>query len=316
VPPAFDTLSDVNPAEGSDPVELLVSLLRPRTVESKIISGAGQWSVRQASHGDPAFCVMLEGSCLLCLDGHEPLELHAGDFLLIPDMPGFVMASGPGSLPSAPLTHAGTKEARHGDPDAPATMRMLGGYFAFDPANADLLTPLLPAIVLVRREERAATRLHRIVTLVAEETTAASPSGLILERLVEVLLLEAMRLRTAPPSGAERGLIAGLSDPTLIPALRAMHADLAHGWTVERLARTSGVSRAVFAERFTRTLGMPPMQYLLHWRIAYAKTLLREEKPSMNELAARVGYLSASAFTTAFTRSTGSSPSEFVRALG
>jgi AraC-like DNA-binding protein len=195
-------------------------------------------------------------------------------------------------------------------------MRMLGGYFRFDPANADLLTPLLPAIVLVRRDEPAATRLHRIVSLVAEETESPAPSDLILERLVEVLLVEAMRLRTAPATGAEQGLIAGLSDPTLVPALRAMHADLGYGWTVGRLARTSGVSRAVFAERFTRTLGLPPMQYLLHWRMAYAKTVLRDERPSINELAARVGYLSASAFTTAFTRTTGSSPSEFVRALG
>lgn len=295
---------------------MLVSLLRPETVESKVISGAGQWSVREADHGDPAFCVMLEGSCLLLLDGHQPLELHAGDFLLLPVMPGFVMASGPGDLAPQPLTHAVTREARHGDTDAPATMRMLGGYFRFDPANADLLTPLLPAIVLVRGDEPAATRLHRIVSLVAEETESPTPSELILERLVEVLLVEAMRLHTAPATGVEQGLIAGLSDAMLVPALRAMHADLAHGWTVDRLARTSGVSRAVFAERFTRTLGMPPMQYLLHWRMAYAKTVLREEKPSMNELAARVGYLSASAFTTAFTRSTGSSPTEFVRVHG
>jgi AraC-like DNA-binding protein len=313
---AFDSLADVNPAAEPGPVEMLVSLLRPKTVESKIISGAGQWSVREADYSDPAFCVMLEGTCVLRLDGHEPLELHAGDFLLLPDMPGFVMASGPGDIPPVPLTHAVTRETRHGTPDGAATMRMLGGYFHFDPANADLLTPLLPAIVLVRRDEPAATRLHRMVSLVAEETESPAPCALILERLVEVLLVEAMRLRTAPSGGIEQGLIAGLADPMLAVALRAMHADVAYGWTVARLARTAGVSRAVFAERFTRTLGMPPMQYLMQWRMAYAKDLLRNEKPSMNELAARVGYLSASAFTTAFTRSTGYSPSEFVRARG
>ena len=80
------------------------------------------------------------------------------------------------------------------------------------------------------------------------------------------------------------------------------------GWTVEKLARTANMSRAVFAERFTRTIGMPPMQYLLQWRVALAKDLLRGERPSLAEVADRVGYQSAIAFTTAFTRVHGCSP--------
>lgn len=94
---------------------------------------------------------------------------------------------------------------------------------------------------------------------------------MILQRLVEVLLIEAVRVHAAPPlGGGQRGLIAGLSDPVLAPALQRMHADIAKGWTVEQLARAVAVSRAVFAQRFTRTMGMPPMQYLLEWRVALA----------------------------------------------
>jgi AraC-like DNA-binding protein len=269
--------------------------------------------VREARYGDPAFCVMLEGSCVLRLDDDEPIELHGGDFLLLPDMPGFVMASGHDVVPTVPVTEPVSRDVRHGSDDGPATMRMLGGYFRFEQANSSLLTPLLPRIVLVRQDEPAAVRLHRIVELIADETVAPSPCELILERLVEVLLVEAMRLRAAPSAGVEQGLIAGLSDAVLAPALRAMHGDPAYGWTVERLARVAGVSRAVFAERFSRTIGMPPMQYLLHWRMALAKTMLRSEDVSMTEVARRTGYLSASAFTTAFTRTTGSSPTAFVR---
>ncbi|MCV7416302.1 AraC family transcriptional regulator [Mycolicibacterium litorale] len=292
---------------------MLVSLLRPKTVESKIISGAGGWSVRETPYADPAFCVMLEGFCVLRLDGHEPIELRGGDFLFLTDMPGFVMASGHDVIPTTVVAAPASRDVRHGDSDGPATMRMLGGYFRFERDNASLLAPLLPRIVLVRRDEPAAVRLHRIVELIAGETDSPSPCGLILERLVEVLLVEAMRMRTAPVGGEQRGLIAGLSDPVLALALRQLHADVAQGWTVERLARAAGVSRAVFAERFSRTLGMPPMQYLAQWRMALAKDMLRNEDVSMTEVARRTGYLSASAFTTAFTRMTGSSPREFAR---
>ncbi|WP_193046186.1 helix-turn-helix transcriptional regulator [Mycolicibacterium baixiangningiae] len=311
-----NSLWGVNPDDGLGPVETLVSLLRPKTVESKIISGAGEWSVREARYADPAFCVMLEGTCLLRLDDHEPIELHDGDFMLLTDMPGFVMSSGHGAIPTVRAVQPVNGEARHGDPNGAATMRMLGGYFRFEPENAALLAPLLPEIVLVRRDDPRASRLRRIVSLIGEETESLAPCDLILVRLVEVLLVEAMRLRAAPVEGVERGLLAGLDDPLLAPALRAMHADIAFGWTVERLARAAGVSRAVFAERFSRTMGMPPMQYLTQWRMALAKDMLRIEDVSMAEVARRTGYLSASAFTTAFTRMTGSSPSAFARASG
>lgn len=84
-------------------------------------------------------------------------------------------------------------------------------------------------------------------------------------------------------------------------------------WTVEQLARTAGMSRATFAERFARKVGMPPMQYLLEWRMALAKDMLRRNRPALAEVAERVGYQSASAFSTAFTRLTGRTPSEFAR---
>ena len=89
--------------------------------------------------------------------------------------------------------------------------------------------------------------------------------------------------------------------------------DVARRWTVEQLARTAGMSRAVFAERFSRKIGMPPMRYLLEWRVALAKDMLRRERVSLADVAERVGYQSASAFSTAFTRLTGESPSRFAR---
>ena len=150
--------------------------------------------------------------------------------------------------------------------------------------------------------------------LIGEEGDTQRPGQvLILERLVEVLLVEALRFRSASAAREEQGLLAGLSDPALAQTLREIHVDVARRWTVEQLARIAGISRAVFAERFARKIGMPPIQYLLEWRVALAKDMLRGERSSLAEVAEKVRYQSASAFSTAFTRLTGRSPREFAR---
>ena len=299
--------------EATDPLAAIISLLRPQAVLSKIVSGAGTWSVRFARYEDPAFCLVLDGGCFLDADGVGVLELREGDFVLLPETPGFTMASDLDLEPRfvTPAPHA--RETRHGSRSGPVTMRMLGGYFRFDRANAQLVLKLLPSVVHTRREDPGAARLRRIVELIDEEADTRRPArDLILERLVEVLLVEALRFRPASDR-PEQGLLAGLSDPALARPLRGIHVDVARRWTVAELARTAGMSRAVFAERFARRVGTPPMQYLLEWRMAIAKDLLRRERPPLAELAERVGYQSASAFSTAFSRLTGRSPSEFAR---
>ncbi len=297
----------------SDPLAAIISLLRPQTVLSKIVSGAGKWSIRKPRWEDPAFCLLLDGSCFLQPEGVAALELAEGDFVLLPEMPSFTLASDL-DISATLVPFDPSRETRYGTKSGPATMRMLGGYFRFDRANAQLLVRLLPPVVHIRREEAGATRVRRIVELIGEETDAHRPGrDLILERLVEVLLVEALRFRSASAAREEQGLLAGLSDPALARPLHEIHVDVARRWTVEELARTAGMSRAVFAERFARKVGMPPMQYLLEWRMAIAKDLLRRERPPLAEVAERVGYQSASAFSTAFTRLTGCTPSEFAR---
>jgi AraC-like DNA-binding protein len=300
-------------ADTSDPLAAIISLLRPQTVLSKIVSGAGKWSIRKPRYEDPAFCLLLDGSCFLDPDGFGPLELREGDFVLLPETPSFTLASDLDISPSL-VAFDYSRETHYGTESSPVTMRMLGGYFRFDRANAQLLVKLLPPVIHIRRDEPGATRLRRIVELIGEEADTHRPGWvLILERLVEVLLVEALRFRSASAAREEQGLLAGLSDLALARTLREIHVDVARRWTVEQLARTAGMSRAVFAERFARKIGMPPMQYLLEWRVALAKDMLRGERPSLADVAERVGYQSASAFSTAFTRLTGCSPSEFAR---
>jgi transcriptional regulator GlxA family with amidase domain len=167
----------------------------------------------------------------------------------------------------------------------------------------------LPALVHVRGDERLAT----LVRLVGDESNARrSGRDLVLTRLVEVLLIEA--LRSTSGDDASPGLLRGLADARIAPALRQMHAQPARAWTVPQLAKTAALSRSAFFERFTRTVGLPPMEYLLAWRMALARDLLRREDVGIAEVAERIGYSSASTFSTAFTRHVGQPPRRYARA--
>jgi AraC-like DNA-binding protein len=296
----------------SDPLSEVIRLLQPRTVFSKCISGAGRWGVRYSDFGQPSFCAVLEGRCRLAVDGQHPLALEAGDFVLLPATPGFTMT---GLEPVTPtridpkVTPAPTGEVRHGTRGGRPDVRLLGGYFVFDSPDAELLVSLLPALVHVRGVER----LSVLVRLVGEESNERrSGRDLVLTRLVEVLLIEA--LRTHSGDDAPPGLLRGLADARLAPALRHMHSQLSRPWTVAQLAKTAALSRSVFFERFTRTVGVPPMEYLLAWRMAVARDLLRRDDFGIAEVAERVGYSSASTFSAAFTRHVGQPPSRYARA--
>jgi AraC-like DNA-binding protein len=283
-------------------------------VFSKRISGAGRWGVRYSAFGQPSFCAVLEGRCRLAVDGHPALTLEAGDFLLLPSTPGFVMSGFDPVIPERVdprVTAAPTDEVRHGRRGGRPDVRLLGGYFVFDSPDTPLLVSLLPSVLHVRGVER----LAMLVGLVGEESSERrSGRDLVLTRLVEVLLVEA--LRSSPGDNAPPGLLRGLADPRLAAAMRQMHRHVARSWTMAELARTAALSRSAFFERFTRAVGVAPMAYLLTWRMAVAKALLRRSDLGVTEVAERVGYSSASTFSAAFSRQVGQPPSRYAAGVG
>ncbi|MFT4171156.1 MAG: AraC family transcriptional regulator [Rhodocyclaceae bacterium] len=303
----------------SDPLASIVSLLRPQTVLSKFVSGAGRWAVQYPSHGHPSFALMLKGACWLHIDGAKPFLFEQGDYVLLPATPGFRMGSEPDALASATTRVAQTdpvEEVRHGEQQNEATVRMLGGFFLFDSTNSPLLVGLLPTVVHIKPTDVGAERLAWIARAIGEESASARPGGdAVLTRLVEIMLIEAMRWRPAHDAdGAPlSGLLAGLADTRMAVALRLIHDDVARRWTIEELAGRIGMSRAAFAARFAQVLGVPPMEYVLRWRMALAKEMLWHDGLSLGEVAHAIGYQSASAFSTAFSRSVGMSPSTFAR---
>lgn len=294
-----------------DPLSDVVRLLRPRAVFSKGIGGAGRWAVRYSEFGEPSFCAVLQGRCRLAVDGHPPLTLEAGDFVLLPATPGFTLS---GLEPATPTridpkqAPAPTAEIRHGTQDGPPDVRLLGGWFLFDTPDPALLASLLPTVAHVR----GVGRLSQLVTLLGEEAGTDRPGReVVLTRLVELLLVET--LRAASEREAPAGLLRGLADARLAPALRQLHEQPAHPWTVARLAGAAALSRSAFFDRFARTVGMPPMEYLQAWRMALARDLLRHGDVGIAETAERVGYGSASTFSTAFRRHVGCPPGRYLR---
>lgn len=301
----------------NDPLASIVALLRPRTVLSKFVSGAGRWAVQYSSFGHPSFGLVTEGACWLAFEGAEPFLMQTGDYVLLPATPGFRMGSDLEAL-QYPMPRVAEvceiNEVRHGVIESEPAVRMLGGYFLFDPVNAPLLVGLLPPIVHIQASDARSARLGWIARAIGEETAAQQPGAdAVLARLVEVMLIEALRWKPAQEASPMAGLLAGLADARLSQALRHIHDDVARRWTVAELADKVGMSRAAFAARFTQVLGIAPMEYVLRWRMTLAKDLLWHDGLSLGEVAHAIGYQSASAFSAAFSRSMGEAPGAFAR---
>jgi AraC-like DNA-binding protein len=185
----------------------------------------------------------------------------------------------------------------------------LGGAFLFDGADPKLLVTLLPRVVHVKGSQR----LAQLVAMVGEAYEDPKPGKeLVLSHLIGMLLIEAMRWTTA--GTAPPGLLRGLGDTRLAPALQQMHADMTRAWTVGQLAEVAALSRSAFFDRFIRTVGTTPMDYLLRWRMEIAKDLLRHGRMAVADVGERVGYGSTSTFSVAFSRQVGQSPSRYARA--
>jgi AraC-like DNA-binding protein len=296
-----------------DPLSNVVTLLKPTLSISKLVEAGGAWQVVRQDMANPFYCALVEGCASIEVAGHAPVTLRAGDFILIPDLHGFSMAgevSPKPELPGQPL-EIGPGRVRLGPTDAPVNMRALVGHCRFDAPASDLLVSLLPEVIHVSGHNR----LMALVPVIHEETRANRQGrDLILARLLEVLLIEA--LRSGPAVDLPPGLLRGLADPQLAVALQRIHARAGEEISIATLAKDAGLSRSGFFEKFRKEVGRAPKEYLADWRMANAKTLLRQGTLTNTEIAQRVGYGSASAFGMAFVRHEGLSPGAFAGKQG
>jgi AraC-like DNA-binding protein len=300
-----------------DPLTQLIKLLRPHGLRWKRLDAAGDWTLQFRGHNGMSFCMVGKGNCEIQLEGQQREHLGEGDLVLLNAPPSWVLMNGlHAQLEDFEATYAGVdgNTAIVGTPDSGPITQLLGGQISFAPGNLELLRDVLPAMLRIPSlDHPSSRRLRQVLEWIGDEAVSERPGrGLILERLLEVMLVEALRVNPID-SGITHGLLAAMADPQLAAALHVMHAKFQRNWIVSELASVSGMSRSVFAERFARVVGLAPIDYLLHLRMAIAKDtlLFTEKRPS--EVAFLCGYKSVAAFSTAFRRSVGSSPGAYAK---
>ncbi|MEH3054606.1 MAG: AraC family transcriptional regulator [Patulibacter minatonensis] len=259
------------------------------------------------------FHVVTEGSLLLEAEGAE-VRLGAGDLGLVPHGGGHLLRGAPG----APVPGILELDRRaisdryevlhHGGGGAPT--RLICGAVRFEHPAAQELVAGLPAVLHVGASGPEGPEwLRGTLALMAAEARSLRPGGeAVITRLADVLVIQAIRDWIEHDPAARTGWLGALRDPQIGAAIARIHRDPAHPWTVAGLADELAMSRSSFAARFTELVGEPVIAYVTRWRMHVALAALREERTTVGELAARLGYRSEAAFARAFKRVIGEPP--------
>jgi len=264
--------------------------------------------------------LLARGSCWANVVGEPPIRIEAGDLILFPQGDPHVLSSAPG-LRAAPdkalYDHpkASLPFVYEGGGGGPEGARIICCFLGCDERPFNPLLAALPRTIHLSGagNEAASGWLATLLGIAVRESgSARAGRDNILARMSELMFVEAIRRYIEALPAAETGWLAGLRDPVVGQGLAALHAEPASPWTVESLARRVGVSRSVLADRFTGMVGQPPMQYLALWRMQLASRLLLEGE-SVAAAAGIVGYESEAAFSRAFKKIVGETPTTWRR---
>ncbi len=277
------------------------------------------WSVRYLHDAQLTLCAALEGSAWVLPANGDPVRLAPSSIAVVRGQEPFVVADEPGRPSGATVRRgelctaapAGGYLVDSATPGPLATgggaTLVVGAYRAPGEVGRRLLDVLPPALV-VSSESIPFLDLKLFIN---EACSLDAGQQVVLDRLLDFLLVCALRAWLAHEDTEPPSWFSALGDPMIGPVLRAMHAEPDRPWTVVTLARIAGVSRAAFARRFTTLVGEPPLTYLTGWRMTLAADLLRRQNTPVASVASQVGYADSFAFSAAFKRVRGVSPSVY-----
>ncbi|WP_329473142.1 AraC family transcriptional regulator [Streptomyces sp. NBC_01723] len=297
----------------SDPVADRIGLLRPRTESHPGLHAAAPWAVQFDAFDFVKIGCAVRGACWLVVEGDEPLHLKEGDFYLLKSPGPHILASSPTATPRPGrelFERASQGVARIGAEADEANYVCMASLW-FDEANAPLLLEILPSVVHLPATNPLIRQVAYVTELLGLEVESrAVGRPLVLDHLAQIMFVQMLRAHVAQ-TDQPTGWLGALSHNGIGAALRAMHADVAHRWTLRELAVISHLSRSAFAAKFKKEVGVAPLEYLIQWRMSLARDALRRDTRSISELAFATGYESESAFSTAFRRVVGVSPRQF-----
>jgi AraC-like DNA-binding protein len=265
-----------------------------------------------------AYHYVVEGRVLVQAAGEAPVQLRAGEIVLLPRNDEHCMGS---EITSRPVRgdklvqtpdNGGLMRIVHGG--GGERTRIVCGFLGSEVKHNPVLAALPRVLTLDVRRTGAAQWIESSFHFAAAEVGAGrAGAGTVLSKLSELLFVEAVRQYVDALPSERRGWLAGLRDPYVGRALALMHARLAHPWTAEDLAQQVGLSRSAFAERFTGIIGDPPLRYLAAWRMQLASQRLSDSHLPIAQIAYEIGYESEAAFNRAFKREFGTPPAAWRR---
>jgi AraC-like DNA-binding protein len=259
---------------------------------------------------------VISGRFLLSTEGEPPIEVRAGEIVLLPRNDVHTLASASGLKPTSarlliqPSTDGGLAKVSHGGGGEPT--HIVCGFLGSEESYNPLIATLPRVLKLDVREGVSRDWVEASVRYAASELTAGRfAASNLMSRLSELLFVEAMRQYSVTFGDHDAGWLKGVADPQIGRALAAIHHNISSPWSADSLAREVSMSRSAFVDRFTTLVGMPPIRYLTLWRLQEAKLSLRETRKTIAQLAQEVGYGSEEAFSRAFKRKFGLSPARW-----
>jgi AraC-like DNA-binding protein len=285
------------------------------------MEAGGHWAIRIEDYPGAALHTVTTGGAWLDVPGHDPVELAAGDVVLVPADTPHALSSAPGMV-AGPCDRAAAAHARQtGEAivlgTAPARTRIVTMHYDCDHAVRTQVLDALPGLVHVRADQGADDVDDTVRMLGRELARPRFATTAVLNSLVDIMLVQLLRVWLPTRPAAHRGSWLGmLDDPIVHRALQRIHAEPAGRWTTETLAAAISVSRATLSRRFPAAIGQGPAAYLTQWRMDLAAARLRNGREPVEAIAAAVGYASVPAFSRAFTRAFGHTPGRYRAASG
>jgi len=278
--------------------------------------GRAPWGL--ALPGGPScirFHYVRRGRAWLSIDETDqpPVALEGGDLAVLPLGHAHVLGDHPHSVPTR-FADAARCESRSAvlqlevGAKGPETSFVTGAFVLDDPLARQILAALPPLIRMTPEAEQGVPSFLENIQFVTREVETSRPgSEIVLLRMADVLFIQILRASLARVPDDGGGFLGALRDPSTAAALGAMHDRAEAPWTVASLAEKVGLSRSVFAARFTQLVGEPPLGYLTRLRMQKAATLLREGA-TLAKASHLTGYASEASFSHAFRQWAGVPP--------